>query len=416
VTHRLYSTYILLFISPEIFPKAEQGARRRGRSGGTRGGVSRLLYYITSIILIISLTVASPNHSRILQGSGSLSLGSSSAAIRNASLVAAQSSSSVLDSKKKSVKKKANVNSTAAAAVLPTSRQSISAPVNNTISNQQPPQQTPRTTSTAEALLNMSAFTGPMDEFYADSSITAVNNDQYDHSHGFYPYTEEVSDPISHYTTTNTTAINNSNTAYNTQLQIKAPQDLSTNSNYNKYPEPSPAACGKRKIAEITAAQMLVGVHNHVVNDPTSGVNDPTANSTVIDPTINSANVNDSNTTTNNEGNNEYYYSEYSPNPLQKESYFEMGGVSEDDAFLAEVFGVDHPAQGAAATSASGHGGGGGGDGGIVGNNNMGGSGLQIVNPDTFGDASFGRRRSVGGRQVTSPGTPWDGQLEALVR
>jgi SHAQKYF class myb-like DNA-binding protein len=39
-------------------------------------------------------------------------------------------------------------------------------------------------------------------------------------------------------------------------LSIVAPQDSAR----SKFPEPSPAACGKRKLAEIAAAQMLAGV------------------------------------------------------------------------------------------------------------------------------------------------------------
>ena len=42
-------------------------------------------------------------------------------------------------------------------------------------------------------------------------------------------------------------------------MKIKAPEhDASTKQ--GKFPEPSPAACGKRKLAEIAAARMLAGV------------------------------------------------------------------------------------------------------------------------------------------------------------
>jgi len=44
-------------------------------------------------------------------------------------------------------------------------------------------------------------------------------------------------------------------------MKIMAPEHDSA-SKQGKFPEPSPAACGKRKLAEIAAAQMLAGVMN----------------------------------------------------------------------------------------------------------------------------------------------------------
>ena len=49
--------------------------------------------------------------------------------------------------------------------------------------------------------------------------------------------------------------------APSSSMKIVAPEHDSA-TNQGKFPEPSPAACGKRKLAEIAAAQMLAGVLN----------------------------------------------------------------------------------------------------------------------------------------------------------
>lgn len=49
--------------------------------------------------------------------------------------------------------------------------------------------------------------------------------------------------------------------APSSSMKIVAPEHDSA-TNRGKFPEPSPAACGKRKLAEIAAAQMLAGVMN----------------------------------------------------------------------------------------------------------------------------------------------------------
>jgi hypothetical protein len=262
------------------------------------------------------------------------------------------------------------------------------------------PQQTPRTTSTAEALLNMSAFTGPIDDYTfpnTNDDNTATNEENDDsilyNDHGF----NYVSDPMSqqqHYHASS-------------NLQIKAPN--LDNSQEMKYPEPSPAACGKRKIAEITAAQMLVGVGSGSTGGGTGGGG-------VAEHSQEAASNNEYNAYP---SSNSYGYEGYSPNPLKlRETENNMLGcafeeISEDDAFLAEVFGVDHPTSGVGGT-----GGDSGGDINVttatVGSTNTSSRGLQIVNPDTL--VSTNNRRSVYNGGMASPSTPWDGQLEALVR
>lgn len=240
-------------------------------------------------------------------------------------------------------------------------------------------QPTPRTTSTAEALLNMSAFTGPIDEPCSDAAAVAcpgqiyqdINNntqqypEQQELTHGFgFPnyITSTLPNPLS------------------LSISIKAPDEDPT-----KYPEPSPAACGKRKVAEIAAAQMLVGVSEGIDIEG------------------------------------------FSPNPLSKRSSFgngisvvgcaaqdvlaDYGFQTEDDAFLAEVFGVD----GRAATPPLAEQGDGPTTNAVTSNRASMGS-LQIVNPDTLEDTGqiIQKRRCINGQ--ASPSTPWDGQLEALVR
>ena len=216
---------------------------------------------------------------------------------------------------------------------------------------QQTPQQTPRTTSTAEALLNMSAFTGHIgDESYRES-------DHHETWHNFY--SEHPPTPY----------------ASTTPIPIKAPTYDNHDENV-KFPEPSPAACGKRKVAEIAAAQMLVGVS---------------------------------------EGSSEGF----TPNPILSAKRGCIGGTAsdvldegfafqtDDDAFLAEVFGVDTAVGGGSPYVDA--------QDGLRGTRNAAvlGNTLQIVNPDTLEEGSF-KKRCINGQ--ASPSTPWDGQLEALVR
>eukprot|EP00804_Cyclotella_cryptica_P009399 CCRYP_017340-RA/>CCRYP_017340-RA protein AED:0.12 eAED:0.12 QI:70/1/1/1/0.85/0.62/8/1082/1108 len=253
--------------------------------------------------------------------------------------------------------------------------------------HQQGPQQTPRTTSTAEALLNMSAFTGGLDtdsypgttesDPYLNSSQQQEHQHQQQLSHGFVYPVPSSHDPTSF--APNTT---------NSGISIKAPthEDMIS---AGKFPEPSPAACGKRKVAEIAAAQMLVGVTggfspNHIASTmnkrPSIGGAAAAAQDVLDDNTHFSSSM-----------------------PFQ----------SDDDAFLAEVFGVDDgratppPHDNLDDTGMS------------IGFAQMSagrGMSLQILNPDSLVDDEMDgmhKRRFMNGQ--ASPSTPWDGQLEALV-
>ena len=95
------------------------------------------------------------------------------------------------------------------------------------------------------------------------------------------PIHSTFSNPTNTVATNNPSDYNNTyamNVEYTSQQQQPQPQTFNTNSttyapaptsmsiiapaanNQNMFPEPSPAACGKRKLAEIAAAQMLAGV------------------------------------------------------------------------------------------------------------------------------------------------------------
>ena len=122
-----------------------------------------------------------------------------------------------------------------------------------------------------------------------------------------------------------------------------------------RFPEPSPAACGKRKSAELAAAQMLAGVAHH---------------STTTTTTTNIITHRDGVAT---------------PPPLDHHHHHHPA---------PEMVSYNHNN-----------------------NNNNNNSrppmmNLQIVNPETLG-ITYEQRRTRGD---VSPTTPWDGQLEALVR
>jgi hypothetical protein len=130
---------------------------------------------------------------------------------------------------------------------------------------------------------------------------------------------------------------------------------------------------------------------------------------------------------------------DFSPNPILKhannnnihslaDNTFHFPTDTEDDAFLAEVFGVhdeNNPTDDPSVTDLDRSASGGGMD--TAANaaaglpNSMGNSlNLQIVNPDALmepnlEEGGYFKRRCVNNGQA-SPSTPWDGQLEALVR
>jgi hypothetical protein len=146
-----------------------------------------------------------------------------------------------------------------------------------------------------------------------------------------------------------------------------------------KYPEPSPAACGKRKLAEIAAAQMLAGVvgatkRRLMMNEPASATKMTATESEGVLGKDRSA-------------------TPPPPPPPEQGTYMNTPGGTFD---AASINAVSNKVQ---YGSLIGHGG-----------------ALQILNPDTFGDQSnaLNRIRSMSGS--ASPHTPWDGQIAALVR
>ena len=141
-------------------------------------------------------------------------------------------------------------------------------------------------------------------------------------------------------------------------MSIKAPEhDAATKR--GKFPEPSPAACGKRKLAEIAAARMLAGV--------AASSGEPSQPQAQQDsPALFSGGIQDGTTT---------------PPPEEEKA----------------------PTPPTSATKIKGRKGGG-----------MGLS-LQIVNPETLG-ISYEEQQKRRRDGQASPVTPWEGQLNALVR
>lgn len=165
--------------------------------------------------------------------------------------------------------------------------------------------------------------------------------------HGFTTTTSSDSmlNPFSATASTTTTS------GWNTSslMKIVAP-DHDSASKQGKFPEPSPAACGKRKLAEIAAARMLAGVAAGGSHIPSSTY---AASQTDGDATP--------------------------PEPGVVES------ISRDIPSLP----LEVPAPPRKGLS------------------------LQIVNPESLGVVQDERRRRHG---EMSPQTPWDSQLEVLVR
>ena len=153
-------------------------------------------------------------------------------------------------------------------------------------------------------------------------------------------------------------------------ISIAAPPTHDDLVQRGKYPEPSPAACGKRKLAEIAAAQMLAGVgatsRRLVMNDPSY---DTTKGRSATPPP--------------------------SPPNDEETNYMNTPGAVGSTAALTSSSSSHIKAQ----------------HGSLIGHCGS----LQILNPDTFGDRPI-RRTLSGMSGSASPHTPWDGQLAALVR
>eukprot|EP00578_Thalassiosira_sp_NH16_P001033 CAMPEP_0181136544 /NCGR_PEP_ID=MMETSP1071-20121207/33233_1 /TAXON_ID=35127 /ORGANISM="Thalassiosira sp., Strain NH16" /LENGTH=1339 /DNA_ID=CAMNT_0023223247 /DNA_START=272 /DNA_END=4292 /DNA_ORIENTATION=- len=160
-----------------------------------------------------------------------------------------------------------------------------------------------------------------------------------------------------------------------------------------KYPEPSPAACGKRKMAEIAAAQMLAGVVGATVarNAALNGGPSPMKRASVTgSAAIAAASAYVS------EGaailSTEISYPESAPTEGDGGAT-SLPSPSPESSTLQTPLVANHVSSGSAAAP------------GML---------LQIVNPDTLVDRSNAgaKRRLMNGQ--ASPLTPWDGQLELL--
>ena len=183
-----------------------------------------------------------------------------------------------------------------------------------------------------------------------------------------------------------------------------------------KFPEPSPAACGKRKMDEIAAAQMLAGgamglsssnmndVYNNSSNNNNYyGEDDHTTDSTMIRSSNSAiisgtarANIPKTRTPS---------LTEYLAGVFDDMTTPPPPPVADND--YSSVRFPNSPFSAAAAAIANAE---------YSSSLSGGGRGLlQIVNPDTFGEHKHSeyKRRYMNG--AASPITPWDGQLEALI-
>jgi SHAQKYF class myb-like DNA-binding protein len=146
-------------------------------------------------------------------------------------------------------------------------------------------------------------------------------------------------------------------TARTFSMKIVAPEhDAATKR--GKFPEPSPAACGKRKLAEIAAARMLAGVAMSGIGRAQIMRAEEDVDGTDTPP----------------------------PDELPQR--------------IVELHQIPAPPLMTSGAGAR------------AGGRKLAGLSLQIVNPDSL-DVSYEQQRRGGG---DSPVTPWEGQLKALVR
>eukprot|EP00531_Pseudo-nitzschia_arenysensis_P020379 CAMPEP_0116124778 /NCGR_PEP_ID=MMETSP0329-20121206/5460_1 /TAXON_ID=697910 /ORGANISM="Pseudo-nitzschia arenysensis, Strain B593" /LENGTH=1205 /DNA_ID=CAMNT_0003618777 /DNA_START=244 /DNA_END=3858 /DNA_ORIENTATION=- len=151
-----------------------------------------------------------------------------------------------------------------------------------------------------------------------------------------------------------------------------------------KFPEPSPAACGKRKLAEIAAARMLAGV---------------AASETLLTPSQSQSHDGIKRTAAS--------LSRRGPNHLGNIEDGTATPPPEERHAISQAFQTQKPQgtismAGNAVSSLTG------------GPRNTMGLSLQIVNPESLGVS----REGIVGRKKhgqNSPVTPWEGQLQALV-
>ena len=109
------------------------------------------------------------------------------------------------------------------------------------------------------------------------------SHDQFPSSHGF---SNAFAEPKPVYSTPHSASKSSIGTS-SFPMKIVAPAHDSAMKR-GKFPEPSPAACGKRKLAEIAAARMLAGVaaSETLLPPPPSGVKSNSATTTDLSETI----------------------------------------------------------------------------------------------------------------------------------
>ena len=178
--------------------------------------------------------------------------------------------------------------------------------------------------------------------------------------HGFSTSETTVATPFSSTVNTSRSAAPMSSKAFSSMKIVAPEHDVAMKR--GKFPEPSPAACGKRKLAEIAAARMLAGVLS-TKPGVMPGMDDGTAT-----PPPEEEDEEESPTPPNVEMNS-------IPAPP-------LVGGSNDNNGGRKGLGLS----------------------------------LQIVNPDSLGVSyeEQQKRKRDGGQ--ASPVTPWEGQLKALVR
>ena len=201
-------------------------------------------------------------------------------------------------------------------------------------------------------------------------------------------------------------------------MKIVAPDPMNTLKK-GKFPEPSPAATGKRKLAEIAAARMLAGVAGGVVPSSTkqsssifsssssssSGPPSRVANAAALTTQLTASDHPFDLDKNNNINDPDQNREDGIPTPPPSEADF---ATTTSAAVEGDILSLNEPplpplfiseASDPATT--------------LLPHRKQGLS-LQIVNPESLG-VTHEKRRKNGNEGDNSPVTPWDGQLEALV-
>jgi SHAQKYF class myb-like DNA-binding protein len=185
------------------------------------------------------------------------------------------------------------------------------------------------------------------------------------------------------------TSNNSTTSASNSNMKIVAP-DPSRMGRHYAFPEPSPAATGKRKLAEIAAAQMLAGVisSSSKVSTSSSSIN---MNTNYNPNTLNTAKIEDGNPI-------DFSMSDGPPTPPMSTSSFIRNSMSEQqhEPQQRPLDLNEAPPLPPLFSSSKNN---------SINNNKP---SLHIVNPDLFGIVPSIHRSN-------DPVTPWENDLAALV-